>query len=201
MTKRLGVFLGIAAVSVVAVVGVFAGVIVAQSDDEGGGKGSFAERVASILGLGTEEVENAFTRARDEMMDERLDGYLVKLVDDGRLTQEEVDAILAWRDAMPNVELMMSGKGRWGSRGFGRSLGLEVLSGDKLSYLVDEGFLSRADADELLGWYDERPDALSKLMPRGGRWGKHEGRWHHGKKSRWGEKWGEWSGKDKGEDM
>ncbi len=194
MKKRLGIFLGITAVSVLAVVGVFAG-IAAQDGQEDGGKQSFAERVASILGLETETVEDAFAQAKDEMADERSDAYLAKLVEHEKLTQEEADAIVVWKDAKPDVEfsfgeLTKSEKRGWDGKDFGNGYGSEMLSGEKLDYLVEEGVLTQADADSLSAWYDERPDAVVKLMPnkdKRGRWGDSGKDWH-GKKSRWGDK-------------
>ena len=202
MKKRLGIFLGIAAVSVLAVVGVFAG-IAAQDGHGDGGKRSFAERVASILGLEAETVEDAFAQAKEEMADEWSDAYLAKLVEHGKLTQEEADAIVAWKDAKPDVEfsfgeLTKSGKRGWGGKGFGKGYGSEMLSVEKLDNLVEEGVLTQADADSLSAWYDERPDAITKLMPdrsKWGKWGDGDKGWH-GKKSRWGHKW-----VDKGDDV
>ena len=103
MKKKLIVILGVTAVSVLAAVGIFAG-IAAQSVDDDNGKQSFAERVAEILGLETSDVDDAFAQAKDEIREERTDGYLAKLVEDGTLTQDESDAIQTWIDAKPDVE-------------------------------------------------------------------------------------------------
>ena len=195
MKKRLGIFLGITAVSVLAVVGVFAG-IAAQESDGDGGKRSFAERVASILGLEAETVKDALTQAKQEMRDDRKDGYLAKLVEHGKLTQEEADAIVAWQDAKPDVEFNFSEatksmKHGWGNKGFGKEHGAQVLSSEKLDYLVEEGILIQSDADSLADWYADQPDAITKLMPHD--WkdgGKRSHRGWHGKKGHWGKKWG-----------
>lgn len=196
MKKRLGIFLGITAVSVLAVVGVFAG-IAAQESDEDSGKRSFAERVASILGLEAETVKDALTQAKQEMRDDHKDGYLAKLVEHGKLTQEEADAIVAWQDAKPDVEFNFgeatkSVKRRgWGSKGFGKGQGAQALSSEKLDYLVEEGVLSQADADSLADWYTARPDAITKLMPNKDGLDKRRdgGKGWHGKKGRWSQKW------------
>ena len=204
MKKSLGIFLGITAVSVLAVVGVFAG-IAAQESDADSGKRSFAERVASILGLEAETVKDAFTQAKDEMAGERKDAHLAKLVEHGKLTQDESDAIVAWQDSKPDVEFNFgeatkSMKRGWGGKGFGKGKGAQVFSAEKLDYLVEEGVLTQSDADSLGDWYAARPDAIAKLMPGKGDWDKRgdggEGR--HGKKGRWGHKWGD---KDKGDDV
>ena len=185
MKKRLTVILGVTAVSILATVGIFAG-IAAQSGDDDSGKRSFAERVASILGLETSDVENAFSQAKDEMRDERTDGYLSKLVEDGTLTQSESDAIENWIDAKPDVEITMSGKRGWGGKGFGghdRSL---VLADDKLDYLVENDVLTQADADALSDWYDDRPDAVAKLTSGRKGWTDGDHRGGRGKHGRWG---------------
>lgn len=189
MKKRLTVILGIAAVSVLAAVGIFAG-IAAQSTDNDSGNRSFAERVASVLGLETSDVENAFAQAKDEMRDERTDSYLARLVENGKLTQDESDAIQTWLDAQPDVEFTMSGKRGWGGKGFGGHHGSLVLADGKLDYLVEEGLLTQADADSLSTWYDDQPDAITKLMPRDWKNGGKRGhRGWQGKKGRWGSAW------------
>ena len=106
MKKKLGIAFGITAVSILAVVGIFAG-IAAQSDGAGDGKRSFADRVASILGLESSTVQDAFTQAKQEMRDEHKAEYLAKLVEHGKLTQEEADAIVAWQDSKPDVEVQL----------------------------------------------------------------------------------------------
>ena len=201
MKKRLTVILGITTVSVLATVGIFAG-IAAQSGDDSP-KRSFAERVASILGLETEDVEDAFTQAKVQMRDERADTLFENLVEKGTLTQEEADAIVAWKDTKPDIEfnftkMTRADKSGWGGRDFGKAHGSQVLSGEKLEYLVEEGILTQADADSLTDWYDQRPDAITKLMPGDddrGRWGKHGRRWH-GNKDRRGHERGNWVDKD-----
>ena len=194
MKKKLGIAFGITAVSILAVVGIFAG-IAAQSDGAGDGKRSFADRVASILGLDSSVVQDAFTQAKQEMRDEHKGEYLAKLVEHGKLTQEEADAIVAWQDSKPDVEFnygetVKSGKRGWGGKKFGKSPGTVMLTTEKLDYLVSEGVLSQADADALSAWHDARPDALAKLMPKRGDWDKRGKGWH-GKKDRRGFGWGD----------
>ncbi len=186
MKKRLSIILVGTAVTVLAAVGAFAGIAAAQSADDDSGKRSFAERVASILGLETSDVEDAFALAKDEISDERTDEYLVKLVEDGTLTQDESDAIQIWLDAKPDIEFTMNSRRGWGGKDFGGYHGSLVLADDKLDYLVEEGMITQADADALSGWYDDQPDAVTKLTPDRSGWknGGHRG-WR-GKMGRWG---------------
>ncbi len=185
MKKRLTVILGVTAVSVLAAVGIFAG-IAAQSTDDDNRKQSFAERVASILGLEPSDVKDAFAQAKDEIRGERTDAYIAKLVEYGKLTQDEADAIQTWLNAKPDVETTMAAKHGWGGKGFSGYHGSIVLSDNKLNYLVEKGLLTQEDANSLSEWYDDQPDAITKLMPNRGGWksGGHRG-WH-GKKGRWG---------------
>ena len=188
MKKRLAVILSVTAVSVLAAVGIFAG-IAAQSTDNDDSKRSFAERVASILGLETSDVEDAFAQAKDDIREERTGGYLANLVENGKLTQEESDAIQTWLDAKPDVEFsfdatVKASKRGWGGKGFGGHHGAMVLADDKLDYLVEKGILTQTDADSLSAWYDDQPDAITKLTSKDG--GKREHRGWHGKKGRWG---------------
>ena len=79
-----------------------------------------------------------------------------------------------------------AGKRGWGGKGFGFQHGATVLSDEKLDYLVEQKILTQADADSLSSWYNDQPDAITKLMPNRDSWknGGHRG-WH-GKKGRWG---------------
>ena len=82
MKKRLSIMLVGTAVTVLAAVGVFAGVIAAQSNDDDGGRHSFVERVASILGIDSESVESAFEQAKEELHTERVDAKFAGLVEE-----------------------------------------------------------------------------------------------------------------------
>jgi len=60
-------------------------------------------RVAQILGISEETLTNAVKQARQEMRDEAINKRLAKAVEQGRLTQEEADAIKAWWGQRPRV--------------------------------------------------------------------------------------------------
>jgi hypothetical protein len=59
------------------------------------------ERAAGILGLETEKLNEALAQATADLTKERRDEYLQKLVDAGKITDEERDQIKAWLDSMP----------------------------------------------------------------------------------------------------
>ena len=93
--------------SVVMLVGGTAGVALAQSEeDEGlGPRHAVAARVAEILGIDQQELEDAFKQAMSEMREEALDRHLQKLVDEGTLTQEQADEYKEWIESRPDVPM------------------------------------------------------------------------------------------------
>ena len=94
--------------------GITGGAIFAQeagADDDSTKKG-MASRVAAILGLGEQEVEDAFKQAGREMRDERFENRMVRLVDNGQITEDEAVEAVDWYQSRPED----IGPGR---RGFG----------------------------------------------------------------------------------
>jgi len=87
------------------VIGITGGAVLAHGGGENGDspvKG-FASRVAGILGLNESQVQDAFKQARAEMQDEALQTKLDKMVENGRLTQEEADEYKEWYDSRPDT--------------------------------------------------------------------------------------------------
>ena len=121
---RRSVLIAAAALAVLAI-GIGGGAVMAQeSDSEDGStiKG-FVSRVAEILGLEEHTVQDAFTQARQEMMDESIENKLAAMVESGKLTQEQADEIQEWYDAKPDSIESWGGRGkglgskRWHGRG------------------------------------------------------------------------------------
>jgi hypothetical protein len=89
------------------------GVAIAQADDENANdetqavKVDILDKVAEIYEKNTgtaidpDELQKAFTEARQAEQDETLDNFLQKLVTDGKITQEQADQYKAWLDARP----------------------------------------------------------------------------------------------------
>lgn len=100
----------------VVLVGSLAGLALAQTGDTGQSKTLLA-RVAAILGIDQQEVEDAFSQAQREMRDEALDSYLKNLVDQGKITQEQADQYKGWWQARPDTLLPGPFGGHFG-RGF-----------------------------------------------------------------------------------
>lgn len=67
------------------------------------GANGFLTRVADILGITEEELQAAFSEARQQMQDEAIIKFLDKAVEEGLITQEEADEILTWRQQRPEV--------------------------------------------------------------------------------------------------
>ncbi len=125
-----------------AVVATLGGVALAQADDESAGlvedtQTALIEKVAEIYQANTgtaidaQELENAFAQAREEIMTETRDQFLDKLVEEGKITQEEADQWKAWLDARPDIPSlgdeggMMFGGMHNGKGGIGGGFGLK----------------------------------------------------------------------------
>ena len=104
MTKRRWIVA--AAVVGLLIVGVTGGTLMAQQagDDDGDAveTKSFADRVAEVLGLDTETVEDAFDQAKRSMFDERVRKKLDAAVEKGLIDQSKVDEIMEWLAERPD---------------------------------------------------------------------------------------------------
>lgn len=76
---------------------------VTQASDNASQPKTLLARVAAILGIDQQKVENAFTQARTEMRDEALDNYLNNLVAQGKITQAQADQYKAWVKSRPDM--------------------------------------------------------------------------------------------------
>jgi len=98
-------FIIVALLATVLLVGSIGGVALAQTgstDNTTSGK-TLSARVAAILGIDQQTVEDAFAQAKSEMQAEALDSCLQKLVDAGKITQEQADQYKAWCQAKPDM--------------------------------------------------------------------------------------------------
>ena len=96
-------------IMVLAITGVMAalitgGAVLAQGSETDGTTASqnFAARVATILGLEEAPVQAALQQVRGEIRDERFQMRLDRMVEKGRLTQEQADELKKWYDARPD---------------------------------------------------------------------------------------------------
>jgi hypothetical protein len=96
--------IGIVLAVVVLLFGSLGSVALAQtgSTDDSSGKTLLA-RVAAILGIDQQKVEDAFAQAQKEMRDEALDNQLRGLVEKSKMTQEQADQYKQWWQSSPNM--------------------------------------------------------------------------------------------------
>ena len=126
------------------------------------------ERVAQILGVEQETLENAFATAQHELADEQFATRMDTLVEDETLTREQADAAIKWFAARPADA--------------GRIAYIAVGSADTdkvaqiLQKAVDKEMLTQEQADAITAWHAERPDSL----PEHSR-GRFGGRGDHGR--------------------
>ena len=79
------------------------GVAMAQDSEDESKPDSLMARVAEILGIDQQTVEDAFEQAQAEMREEALDKHLQNLVDEGILTEEEAAKYKEWLEARPDM--------------------------------------------------------------------------------------------------
>ena len=143
------------------------GAVLAQSDDSDSDSrmGKFAERVASILGLETSQVQDAMEQAKTELRQEGLQEKLDSLVESGEITQEQADEFKTWVEAKPDGAFM--GFHHW------------KVDAEDLDSLVESGKITQEQAGsytEYSEWLESRPEGiLDSFRSRGfkGRWGHH----------------------------
>lgn len=79
------------------------GVAMAQDSEESSQPDSLLGKVAKILGIDQQTVEDAFEQAQTEMREEALDKYLQNLVDEGKISEAEAAEYKTWIEARPDM--------------------------------------------------------------------------------------------------
>jgi hypothetical protein len=136
-------FIIIALTTVLVVGGILGGVAVAHADDEDSNQPqargtALLEKVAEIyekntgVTINAEELQKAFTKAGQELRDEAKYAFLQRLVDEGKITQEQADQFKAWLEDMP------------------------VFPTDEFKAWIEER--PSFPTDEFKAWWDTRPD-------------------------------------------
>ena len=117
-------------------------------------KQSIPSRVAEILEMPVEDVQNAFDRAIWEKQNDSLAYRLEHLVENDKLTKAEAEEIENWFLRRPDAAAKMH-----------RLLfrGSEALE-NRLSRMVERGIISQPEADAVLIWYDAMPEPLKDLL-------------------------------------
>jgi hypothetical protein len=101
--------------------GLVGGVALAQTTASTDSGHSIMGRVAAILGIDQQKVEDAFAQAQKEAEVEALDARLKTMVEEGTITQPQADQYKAWWQSRPDVleGTGLPGVGGRGVRGFG----------------------------------------------------------------------------------
>ena len=116
-------------------------------------KQSMASRVAEILDMEEEVLQNAFDQARREKQDDSLAYRLEHLVADEKLTQAEADKILVWFRSRPDAAAKLH-----------RLLlrGGEAVK-HRLYHMVECGVISQDEANAVQEWHDATPQPFKDL--------------------------------------
>jgi len=85
--------------------------VVSTSDNETSPEDVFVSKLADKLGLDEETVATAIKEVRQEMRDDALAERLQEAVDEGTITQDEADQILAWMKSRPDALDELGGLG------------------------------------------------------------------------------------------
>lgn len=116
-------FLVIAIVIAVVLVGTVTGVALAQAGSSGTTPApakTFAARVAAILGIDQQKVQDAMSKAKRDIADEALSNKLDALVKSGKMTQQQADQYKSWWQSRPQGVLPQAGTGgKLGGHRFG----------------------------------------------------------------------------------
>ena len=109
-------FILIGLLATIVLAGTIGGVALAQTDnrdnsqpnvllasDNATQSNTLLARVAKILGIDQQKVEDAFTKARTDMQNEALDNYLKNLVTEGKITQAQADQYKKWLQSKPDM--------------------------------------------------------------------------------------------------
>jgi len=132
-------FIVIASLVAVLLVGSIGGVVFAQTENEEGSPPAaqheaMLARVCEIYNtanpeapIDCEALKDAFAQAGSELrteaqekMAEARDKHLQSLIDEGKITQEQIDQFDAWLESKPDVPFAPGLLGPGGHRGFGR---------------------------------------------------------------------------------
>ncbi len=107
----------------VVLVATVTGVALAQSGSSGSTATpakTFAARVAAILGIDQQKVQDAMSKARSDMADEALSSKLDAMVKAGKITQQQADQYKSWWQSRPQGVLPQVGpRGMIGGHRFG----------------------------------------------------------------------------------
>lgn len=99
-------------IAVVVIIAATAGIaFAADQPDSEKGSNKLIARVAEILGISQDKLENAIKQASEELREQKRDSYFQKLIDEGRLTQGQVEEYKQWLEDRPDIPLPRTNRG------------------------------------------------------------------------------------------
>lgn len=119
-------FIPVIVVSVLLISGIVGGVLVAGSDSPSttDDRNPITDRYQALLdracaiyeestgvAIDSGQLKDALDQAQGELQEEALETRIQKLVDEGKITQEEADNYLAWWQSRPDIEVPLPGLG------------------------------------------------------------------------------------------
>ena len=113
--KRKWMLVAVLIAVVVLVGGIVGGVVYAQTNtptttpSQTTQQDTLMAKVAQILGIDQQTLQNAFTQAQKEIQSEALSQRLANLVQQGKLTQEQADQYQQWWNSRPDVPAGLDG--------------------------------------------------------------------------------------------
>ena len=123
---------------------VMPGTALAQDDQTPERRGALVAKVAEILNIDRQELEDAFKQAQRELREENPEARLKELVASGTLTQQQADGLKAWMESRP--------------------ADIPKASPRQLKKLLDEDKLTQAQADAYKAWLEAKPE-MPKIRP------------------------------------
>ncbi len=137
------------------------GVVTAQGDANPPGPGQdILARVAQILGIDEQKLSDAFKQAQDESEAQRM----AKLVEEGKITQEQADQLKAWEAAKPDPQADQQAFEEWlksrpdvpGPKPSGQPP-CQQNTDEMLARLVADGKITQEQADQFKAWEAAKP--------------------------------------------
>jgi hypothetical protein len=106
-------FIVVAVLTAVVLVGSIGGVVLATDNEDENQPVApnvpLLDKVCAIYQANTgtaidaQELQKAFTEARNELMAEARENFRQRLIDEGKITQEQLDEFDAWLEARPDI--------------------------------------------------------------------------------------------------
>lgn len=118
------------------------------------------DRVAEILGVSGDELDDAFDQARAEHRADRLSERLAEAVEEGVITQQDADTVTAWFEARPEFLDDLEGRGHMGLRPTGDPERYEAA----LDRLLEDEAITEVEAQEFRDWAESAPTETLELI-------------------------------------